>query len=184
MKKALLILTVVCMSFSVKAQINPNKPIKDFVLTDKPTVLTPVFPKADPLILEMVANAEDGVYKISMASLNTYPNGKGNSNWSTPLTSTPNKLFNVHKFDEFTIEGAFQLSDSNQGAAGVKIYTTKLGGKKMTIRYTEGANKGLVIISNLEIKKNGNSRYIITGEAEKDGSVTSYIIHIFRYFNS
>lgn len=179
MKNVILLITVLCVSFSSQAQI-----IKDAVLTNRPKPVTPVITaKADKLVLDMVQNLTDGSFNMSMASLKTYPNRVGYSDYSIPLTSKPNKLFNAKKFDDLTVEGAFQLSDSKQAAAGIKIFTTKLGGKKMTILYAEGPNAGLIPISNIVIEKNGNNRYIITGNTDIDGVFTSYVVHIFRNVN-
>lgn len=183
MKKALLILVVLCVSFTVNAQIDPNKPIKDIILTNKPRVFKPIFPKADATIIEIINGAEEGTFKISMASLTLtkYVDFQspyvGSTSYS--IVSSSNKLFQLSKFDELTAEGSF-FTNGSRRAANVRIFTTRLGGKKMTIRHTEGVNRNLINIGNLTITKKGAASYIITGDSEKDGNITNYIFNIYR----
>lgn len=178
MKKILLIFTVVCMSFSANAQI-----IKDFTLTNKPTVVTPVILKADPIIKEIISAADEGIYKISMTSSTLRRTKKVNytgSSWSSQLTSEPGRLYNVLKIDEFSAEGNFYLNDANGEAANVRIYTTGVGGKKMTIKYTKDV-KNVITINNLKITKKKPANYIITGESGAEDHITNYIFHVYRH---
>ncbi|WP_432410667.1 hypothetical protein [Rasiella sp. SM2506] len=179
MKKGLLILTVVCISLSVNAQV-----IKDVVLKDKPKIVKLNLPNADPIIMEIINGADEGTFKISMASLtltkyvDTRSPYVGSTSYS--IVSSSNKFFSLSKYDALTAEGSFFVNGS-RSAANVRIYTTRVGGQKMTIRHTEGVNTDLITLSNLEITKKGIASYIITGDSKKDGNITNYIFNVYRH---
>jgi len=179
-KTRILLLIILCVSLSINAQINNTKPLKDVI---KPQTVTPNFPKMDATIKGIINGAAGGTFKISMASLtltkykDTYSSYVGSTSFST--VSVSGKMTPLKKYDALSAGGAFFVNGSKRVAAEFKIYTTSLGGQKMSIRYTDGFHRGLTQIKNIYIVKKGRSRYIITGDSEKDGHITNYIFNIY-----
>lgn len=169
---------------SVNAQINTNKALKNVNINKRKIPYNPVYPKMDKVIKEIIDAGAEGTFKITMASLtltkyvDTRSKYIGSTSYS--IVSSSNKFFKLRKYDELTAEGSFYV-DGTTEAANLKVFTTKLGGQKMTVRHTSGPNEGLVYLRNIKIIKKGLVNYIITGDAEKNGNTTNYIFNIYRH---
>ncbi len=165
---------------SVNAQINKNTTIKDIRLTNKPSMVIPIYPKADPIVNDILSGSSEGVYYLTMASLRIGKDKSSNSSFvgskSTPSSTTkPSSLSTINELTAYTI---FDEDNVNY-ATSIKIYTTKLGGQSVRVKHSN--TSGHMQLKNVKINKRGVHRFIITGDYEKDGIITNYILNIFRY---
>ena len=185
-KLVTVMLLVLLSTLDVTAQ-EVNKNIKNATKVNSPKTLTPIYPKMDATVNDLIAGAELGIYRVAMTSLTlVMKKHKSLENgYSTVLVNSEERMNELLKFDDLTVEFACRVKTDryqDRGEVNIKIYTTKLGGQKMTIYATEGPDKGATVkINNVKISKKSGIGYVLTGDSENSGRTTNYIIHIYKY---
>ena len=182
MKTLLITIFLAITSITLNAQINAKRLQKNIRATNKPTIFKPNFPKMDATIKEIIDGANEGTYKITMASL-TLGKEAGYGDRYVGSTSTPSTTYNQYipltKSDDLTAKVKF-IDKKSKSFSFITIYTTSLGGQYVKIQHKNSTpHKPL---HNIKITKKGNHRYIITADFNNhDGSITNYIFNVFRY---
>jgi len=181
MKTLFTTIFLVIISITLSAQINIKKPNNNISITKKRTIFKPILPKADATIKEIIDGANEGTYKITMASLTLgkeISSGRYVGSTSIPST-TYNEYIPLRKKDDLTAHAKF-IDKKSKSYSFITIYTTKLGGQYVKIQHR--ASTSFKPLNNLKITKNGNHRYIITADFKNhNGSITNYIFNVFRY---